>query len=217
MTLTRPASTGAYWNDRATASAFAKLPVPPYLEELLATPAPEAALALDAGCGAGRNLPALAAAGYRVLAIDLHPGMLEHARRHAGPRTALVEADVTRLPVGDERVSLVVCHGVLHNLHHRDGLAAALRELYRVLVPAGTLSLNLFTAGHLDPCLTPLGDDRYALPNGQHMTLLSPEDLVSLIHASGFVPSREAVQYLRPGDPGQRSVWRAILTKPQPL
>ncbi|WP_330347728.1 class I SAM-dependent methyltransferase [Streptomyces sp. NBC_00582] len=214
MTHTGPAPTGAYWNDRATVAAFAELPVPPYLAELLAAPVPEAALALDAGCGAGRNLPALAAAGYQVLAIDLHPGMLQEARRRTGPRTTFVEADVTSLPVGDQRVSLVVCHGVLHNLHHRGALARALRELYRVLVPRGTLSLNLFTAGHLDPCLTPLGNDRYALPNGQHMTLLSPDDLLCFIHASGLVPGGEAVQYLSPGDPGQRSVWRAILTRP---
>lgn len=214
MTHTGPASTGTYWNDRATVAVFAKLPVPPYLAELLAAPVPEDALALDAGCGAGRNVSALAAAGYRVLAIDLHPGMLQQARSHTGPRTAFVEADVTSLPLGDRRASLVVCHGVLHNLHHRDDLTAALRELYRVLVPGGALSLNLFTAGHLDPCLTPLGDDRYALPNGQHMTLLTPDDLLSLIHASGLVPSGEAAQYLSRGDPGQRSVWRVILTRP---
>ncbi len=214
MTHTGPAPTGTYWNDRATVAAFAELPAPLYLTDLLATPAPEAALALDAGCGAGRNLPALAAAGYRVLAIDRHPGMLEAARRHTGPRTAFIEADVTNLPLGDRRASLVVCHGVLHNLHHRDALATALHELYRVLLPGGTLSLNLFTAGHLDPCLTPLGDDRYTLPNGQHMTLLPTDDLLRFIHAAGLVPSGEAVQYLSPGDPGQRSVWRAILTRP---
>ncbi|MFJ1652616.1 class I SAM-dependent methyltransferase [Streptomyces sp. NPDC088337] len=214
MTHSGPAPTGTYWNDRATVAAFAELPAPPYLTDLLAAPVPEAALALDAGCGAGRNLPALAAAGYRVLAIDRHPGMLNQARRHTGPRTAFVEADVASLPLGNRRASLVVCHGVLHNLHHRDALATALRELYRVLVPGGTLSLNLFTATHLDACLTSLGDDRYALPNGQHMTLLFPDDLLGLIHASGLVPSGEAVQYLRPGDPGQRSVWRAILTRP---
>jgi SAM-dependent methyltransferase len=214
VTHTGPASTGTYWNDRATVAAFAKLPVPPYLAELLAAPVPEDALALDAGCGAGRNLPALATAGYRVLAIDRHPGMLEQARRHTGPRTAFVEADITSLPLGDRRATLVVCHGVLHNLHHRDGLATALRELYRVLVPGGTLSLNLFTAAHLDPCLAPLDDDRYALPNGQHMTLLPPEDLLSLIHASGLVLSGEPAHYRSPGDPGERSVWRAILTRP---
>lgn len=214
MTHPGPAPTGTYWNDRATVAAFAELSAPPYLADLLATPPPDTALALDAGCGAGRNLPALAAAGYRVLAVDRHPGMLEAARRHTGPRTAFVEADVTSLPVGDRRAYLVVCHGVLHNLHRRDALATALRELYRVLVPGGTLSLNLFTAHHLDPCLAPVGDDRYALPNGQHMTLLSPDDLLCFIHAAGLVPRGEAVEYLRPGDPGQRSVWRAILARP---
>ena len=211
----RPARTGTYWNDQATVATFTALTPPAYLTELLVSPAPDGALALDAGCGAGRNLPALAAAGYRVLAVDLHPGMLQQARKqHAGPRTAFAEANVTSLPLADRQAHLVVCHGVLHNLHRRQDLAAALLQLHRVLAPGGTLSLNTFTAGHLDPCLSPLGDDVYALPNGQHMTLLDPSDLLTLIHTADLSLRAPAVQYLRPGDPGQRSVWRAILTRP---
>ncbi|MFC9331441.1 class I SAM-dependent methyltransferase [Kitasatospora sp. NPDC057015] len=211
----RPARTGAYWNDQATVATFTALAPPAYLAELLADPAPDGAWALDAGCGAGRNLPALAAAGYRVLAVDLHPGMLEQARKeHAGPRITFAEANVTSLPLADRQAHLVLCHGVLHNLHHRQDLAAALLELHRILAPGGTLSLNTFTAGHLDPCLSPLGDDVYALPNGQHMTLLDPADLLALTHAAGLSPREQAVQYLSPGDPGKRSVWRATLTRP---
>ncbi|MEV0537263.1 class I SAM-dependent methyltransferase [Kitasatospora sp. NPDC050463] len=211
----RPARTGAYWNDQATVATFTALAPPAYLTELLASPAPDGAMALDAGCGAGRNLPALLAAGYRVLAVDLHPGMLEQARKqHAGPRTAFAEANVTSLPLADRQAHLVVCHGVLHNLHHRQDLADALRELHRVLASGGTLSLNTFTAAHLDPCLEALADDVYALPNGQHMTLLDPADLLALIRAAGLSPRGPAVQYLSPGDPGQRSVWRATLTRP---
>ncbi|MBD0688412.1 class I SAM-dependent methyltransferase [Streptomyces sp. CBMA123] len=211
----RPARTGAYWNDEATVAAFTALAPPAYLTDLLAEPAPEGAWALDAGCGAGRNLPALAAAGYRVLAVDLHPGMLEQARRrHSGPRITFAEANVTRMPLADRQAHLVLCHGVLHNLHHRQDLADALVELHRVLVPGGTLSLNTFTAAHLDPCLSALGDDVYALPNGQHMTLLDPADLLVLVRAAGLSMRGPAAQYLSPGDPGQRSVWRAILSRP---
>lgn len=210
-----PAPTGSYWNDQATVAAFAALTPPAYLTDLLDSPAPADALALDVGCGAGRNLPALIAAGYRVLAVDLHPGMLRQARKqHAGTRTTFAEANVTRLPLADQQAHLVVCHGVLHNLHHRQDVTDGLRELHRVLKPNGTLSLNTFTAAHLDPCLKTLGSDVYALPSGQHMTLLAPADLLALIRQAGLSPRGHAVEYLRPGDPGLRSVWRATLTRP---
>ncbi|MGC4855440.1 class I SAM-dependent methyltransferase [Micromonospora sp. DT4] len=214
MTGVRPAPTGNYWNDPVTVSAFAALSAPVYLTNLLSNPVPDGAVALDAGCGTGRNLPSLVAAGFRVLAIDLHPGMLDEARdHHAGPRVALARANVTNVPVADQRASLVVCHGVLHNLHDRDALGAALRELHRVLGVGGSLSLNTFTAGYLDPCLDSLGDDLYVLPNGQYMTLLTPDDLESLLREAGLSVCGDVTQYLSPGDPGQRSVWRAILTR----
>ncbi|MEV6929644.1 class I SAM-dependent methyltransferase [Dactylosporangium sp. NPDC051485] len=214
MTGVQPVPTGTYWNDPSTVSAFAALPAPAYLTDLLTGPVPDGATALDAGCGTGRNLPSLISAGYRVLAVDLHPGMLDQARaRYAGPRVTFVNATITSIPAADQQASLVVCHGVLHNLHRRDELAAGLYELRRVLAVGGTLSLNTFTAGYLDPCLSSLGDDVYALPNGQFMTLLPPDELVRLIRSAGLSLHSDAAQYLRPGDPGQRSVWRATLTR----
>ncbi len=38
---------------------------------------------LDVGCGAGREAIGFARAGFRVVAIDLAPGMIEAARDHA--------------------------------------------------------------------------------------------------------------------------------------
>jgi ubiquinone/menaquinone biosynthesis C-methylase UbiE len=209
-----PVLTGDYWNNPSTVSAFAALPTPAYLTELLTAPVPDGTTALDAGCGTGRNLPSLVAAGYRVLAIDLHPGMLDEARaRHASPNITFANATITSIPAADRQVALVVCHGVLHNLHDREQLGVGLRELHRVLAIGGTLSLNTFTAEHVDPCLAPLGNDAYALPNGQIMTLLAPDELVRLVYESGLSLRSDATRYLSPGDPGQRSVWRAVLTR----
>jgi SAM-dependent methyltransferase len=214
MTNHQPARTGEYWNDPATVAAFTDLPVPSYLSELLTIPAPVGAVALDVGCGAGRNLPALVAAGYHVIAIDVHRAMLEQAhRRHTGLNITFAETTVTTMPIAEQQATLIVCHGVLHNLPNREGVAAGLRELHRVLARNGTLSLNTFTAKYLDPCLTPLGDDEYALPNGQPMTLLTPGDLANVIQDVGLGLRDEPTEYLGPGDPGRRSVWRAVLTR----
>ncbi|PZG68895.1 hypothetical protein C1I97_38620, partial [Streptomyces sp. NTH33] len=159
-------------------------------------PTPRTSLALDAGCGAGRNLPALLAAGYRVLAADLHPGMLDQARRHTQPGLALIQTDLARLPLRDQAASVIVCHGVLHNLPDHTLLAAALHELRRVLAPGGVLSLNTFTADYLDPCLQDLGADIYRLPNGQHMTLLDSGRLRELLRHTGLSVQGTPAQYL---------------------
>lgn len=207
------AATGAYWNRPEVAKHFRALAPPPYLRDLLAaSPAsrPEAT-ALDAGCGAGRNLACLADSGYRAVGFDLHAGMLQLARRTCID-AAVHQASVLAIPLRDRCCDIVVCHGVLHNLPSPAAIERALRELARVTTGGGKISLNLFCDSYLDPCLTPTGEPgSYALPNGQRMTLLSPAAIEGLVTMAGLAPQRPAVTYLSPGDPGQRSVWRTVL------
>lgn len=208
------ATTGTYWNTPQVAEHFHTLPPPPYLRDLLEAhpPACVGAVGLDAGCGAGRNLGALTAAGYRAIGIDLHSGMLQMARR-VFPDAALCQASVLDIPLERASCEIVVCHGVLHNLASVTEIQRALRELARVATPGAKISLNLFSNSHIDPCLTPAGPaDRFTLPNGQQMTMLSPAAIQRLTEAAGLTLHGTATTYLSPGDPGQRSVWRAVLT-----
>lgn len=214
MPDTSAATTGTYWNTPQVAEHFHTLPPPPYLRDLLEAhpPARPGAIGLDAGCGAGRNLGALTAAGYRAVGIDLHPGMLYMARR-AFPDAALYQASVLEIPLEQASCEIVVCHGVLHNLASATEIQRALRELARVATPGAKISLNLFSNSHIDPCLTPAGPaDQFTLPNGQKMTLFSPAAIERLIETAGLTLRGTATTYLSPGDPGQRSVWRAVLT-----
>jgi SAM-dependent methyltransferase len=209
------APTGAYWNRREVAERFRALAPPPYLRDLLAAyPASRPlAIALDAGCGAGRNLACLADSGYHAVGFDLHAGMLQLARR-AGIEATVHQASILAIPLRDQCCDIVVCHGVLHNLASPAAIDRALRELARVTRSGGKISLNLFCDSHLDPCLTPTGQpDSYALPNGQRMTLLSPDAIEGLVGLAGLVPRAPAVTYLSPGDPGQRCVWRTVLAR----
>jgi cyclopropane fatty-acyl-phospholipid synthase-like methyltransferase len=56
---------------------------------------------LDAGCGAGRTMPVLAALGCRVQGIDLSPNMIRRSRRDHSSFPSQV-ASLTELPFADE-------------------------------------------------------------------------------------------------------------------
>ena len=94
------------------------------------------ARALDAGCGTGRNLVDLAAAGPAV-GVDLSLRALGFARRRdAAP---LVCASVEALPFRPGSFSAVLSRDVLYMVPDD---ARAVREIARVLAPGGTLALS---------------------------------------------------------------------------
>jgi SAM-dependent methyltransferase len=106
----------------------------------LAGPAPGMRV-LDAGCGNGEYLRALAARRVRALGCDLSPGML----RAAG-HPAVACADVTALPARDAALDVVLA---VHMLYHVPDRETAVRELRRVLAPGGTCVAVTNGARHL--------------------------------------------------------------------
>jgi SAM-dependent methyltransferase len=98
---------------------------------------------LDAGCGNGEYLRALAGRGVRAAGCDLSLGMLRSAAR-----PGLFCADVTALPVRDEAFDVVLA---AHMLYHAPGRRAAVRELRRVLAPGGVCIAVTNGARHLRP------------------------------------------------------------------
>jgi SAM-dependent methyltransferase len=103
---------------------------------------------LDAGCGVGRHLLPLLAAGFAVWGVDVDPQVLHLLQDRlkiaavdaAGPYLAL--ADLNRLPFGSGAFDLVVCIKVINH-----GYAATFREycreLDRVVKPGGHLFINV--------------------------------------------------------------------------
>jgi len=110
--------------------------------ELCRWAAPQAATALDVGCGTGRLLadlrlerPSLRAAG-----VDLSPGMCRAAAGQA-PAAALAVGDAEALPVRGGAFDLVVSTSALQWLPR---LGPAVAELARAARPGGRVVLALF-------------------------------------------------------------------------
>jgi SAM-dependent methyltransferase len=96
---------------------------------------------LDVGCGNGEYLRALAGEPVRAAGCDLSMGMLRSA---AHP--ALLNADVTALPLRDGTFDVVLA---AHMLYHVPDRQAAVRELRRVLAPGGVCLAVTNGARHL--------------------------------------------------------------------
>ena len=98
---------------------------------------PDEADVLEVGCGPGRlweeNLDRIPD-GWRPTLVDLSAGMVERARAALGERAAYAVADAQELPFPDERFDAAVAN---HMLYHVPDRPRALRELARVLQPAG--------------------------------------------------------------------------------
>jgi ubiquinone/menaquinone biosynthesis C-methylase UbiE len=113
---------------------------------VLADLVPRDARALDAGCGAGRELKAVARLLDRgeVVGIDLAAEMVRQARaacRAAGlDHTAFAQADVGQLPEEfDQAFDLVYC--CLAHHHYPDPPKAA-RSIHRALRPGGIYAIT---------------------------------------------------------------------------
>jgi SAM-dependent methyltransferase len=105
---------------------------------------------LELGCGTGRVLAPLAAAGHQITGVDISPALLAIARekvRRAGaqPHAHLVEADLRglALPQRDYAFAFCVSNTLMHFVTAEAQLAV-LRAVHRHLRPGGRLLIDLF-------------------------------------------------------------------------
>ena len=93
---------------------------------------------LDAGCGTGRHLRPIAAAGARVIGLDFSAGML----RIASCIAPLVQADLQApLPFRPHSFDAVLCSLIGEHLHRLD---LALRYFREILAPTGRLVFSVY-------------------------------------------------------------------------
>jgi len=96
---------------------------------------------LDAGCGTGANLAALARAGTEPVGFDFSRGMLQVARRALG-NVPLAQADLdVGLPVRSAAFDAVLCALVGE---HLNAPARFFRDAHGALVPGGRFVFSVF-------------------------------------------------------------------------
>jgi SAM-dependent methyltransferase len=116
--------------------------LPPHPEVMALLPDLQARgvrLVLDAGCGAGRHLAPLAAAGFQVLGVDRERSVLRDARPRVdavSPASWLVQGDLQNLPAPSGAFDFVLSINAINHGYDRD-VTAYCRELDRVLGPGG--------------------------------------------------------------------------------
>jgi SAM-dependent methyltransferase len=98
---------------------------------------------LDVGCGQGRVIELLEAAGYRVLGLDLASVALGAARQRLGPTARLVQGDAFQLGLADGAFDVVISLGYA-SVGSYPGVQA---ELARVLRPDGVALVDLRHVG----------------------------------------------------------------------
>lgn len=149
--------------------------------EVLAEAWPAGPVVADLGCGAGFLSTWLAARGARVIAVDHSERMLATARRKAAARgVEFRRGELDALPLRDGEV-----HAAFSNLvwHHLPDLAAAAREVFRVLAPGAPFVVSDLQPHEADFMRETMGDLRLGL---------RPDHVAGALARAGFVDLRHA-------------------------
>ncbi len=165
-----------------------------YLVELATTGPGERVL--DVACGTGivarRAAPRVGADGT-VVGLELNEGMLEVARKISADIRPAIEwrqGDATEIPFPDAAFDIVFCQ---QGLQFFSDQPAALREMYRVLVPNGRLALSVLRSIEHNPGYVALAEalERHVGADAGAMmrspfSPLSTDELGDLVAGAGF-------------------------------
>ncbi len=146
---------------------------------------------LDAGCGAGRNLVYFLREGYEVFAADADPRAIDEVRRLAARlapqlpaanfRVEPIEAMTFPAASADVVISSAVLHFARDDEHFDRMLAASWRPLAR----GGLLFCRLASSIGMADRMRPLGNGRFALPDGSERYLVDAARLMASASALG--------------------------------
>lgn len=146
---------------------------------------------LDAGCGAGRNLVYFLREGYEVFAADADPRAIDEVRRlatrlapqlpAANFRVEPIEAMTFPAASADVVISSAVLHFSRDDEHFDRMLAASWRPLAR----GGLLFCRLASSIGMADRMRPLGNGRFALPDGSERYLVDAARLTASASALG--------------------------------
>lgn len=157
---------------------------------------------IDVGCGTGIFALALSPFVKSIEAFDISGTAVDRARKNLSdaPNVSAGVGSITSLPCGNGQFEKALAYSVLQYLAGEDAVAAAFRELARVLAPGGMAVL----AGNPDPARRKLVEDEIRANNDEAFaqksidllakTLwLSAEKLVELAQSAGLAARPVAI------------------------
>ncbi|MEH3089869.1 MAG: methyltransferase domain-containing protein [Microbacterium arborescens] len=156
---------------------------------------PASARVVDAGCGAGRMIGAMADARPDLSAtgVDLSPRMIAEARRRL-PEAHLAVGDLADLPVASATADGVLAwYSIIHTPGSDLGAIAA--EVARVLRPGGVV-LAAFQSGRGGRVI----DRAYGHELSLEAVLHEPGDVAAAFRTAGLTVVDEIERAARPGE-----------------
>jgi cyclopropane fatty-acyl-phospholipid synthase-like methyltransferase len=142
---------------------------------------------LDLGSAGGAMTHFASTFGCRAVGLDAEPAAVETATR-TFPSLRFELADVTALPFSDESFDKAVAADLVEHLADAD-LVRMLAEVFRVLVPGGTLVV--YTPNPRHPIEVLKKRDLVLARNETHIALRDSPALVAQLRRAGFVVERE--------------------------
>lgn len=147
---------------------------------------------LDAGCGAGRNLPFFLRHGFDVRAVDADAAAVRSVRQlvaswnPAIPPGQIQHGSIESLPWEDGSTDAVISSAVLHFARDEGAFGAMVQEMWRVLAPRGLFFARLATSIGLERYL-PSTTGRMRLPDGSERFVTDEQTLLSWTSALGGI------------------------------
>lgn len=140
---------------------------------------------LDAGCGAGNLVAALAADGVTAVGMDISAHAVERAAAaHPGQRFVRHAVEERPWPVAPESVDLVVAFEVIEHLLRPADLLAGAHEALR---PGGRLVLTTPFHGRAKNVVLALTRfERHFAVEGDHIRFFTDRSLRALLEDAGF-------------------------------
>lgn len=139
---------------------------------------------LDAGCGAGRNLPFFLAHGFEIHAIDADAQAVAAVER-LGPGVDARRGELDALPWASGTMDAVIASAVLHFARDEEHFVAMLMELWRVLRPNGLFFARLASSIGIEPWLGGATTGRVRLPDGSERFVVDEAMLLAVTKQLG--------------------------------
>lgn len=157
---------------------------------------------LDAGCGAGRDVLAMAKRGMEAVGIDLSTAMIEEAKERV-PDRVFRRMDMRSLKYPPETFAGVWACASIHHLPLLHA-ARSLREFERVLKPGGILSLSVEE-----------GQGEYFDSMGRFRRFYTTTEICKLVKEAGFqiIEVRSSLSDKATSGEGCPKKWLLILAK----